>query len=101
MTVELEPWIAVAIASIVTFGTRALGPAIATWLPSTRRAQRFLDSLSTSVVVAIVTGFLARGTLREATAIAAGALVMVLLRRPLLSIVIAVLVAAAWTAHAP
>lgn len=99
MTAELETWTAVAVAATVTFATRALGPVVMIWVPVTRRVQRFLDSLSTSVIVAIVAGFLARGTLREAAAVAAGALVMVLLRKPLLSMATAVVVAATWTAY--
>lgn len=96
MSIELEAWIAITVATAVTFATRALGPAIMARAPSTKRVQRFLDSLSTSVIVAIVAGFLARGTLREAAAIAAGTLAMVVLQRPLLSMVVAVVVAAAW-----
>lgn len=99
MTVELEAWIALSVAAAVTFATRALGPVLMTRVPSTKRVQRFLDSLSTSVIVAIVAGFLARGTLREAAAIAAGALGMVLFQRPLLSMAMAVVVAAAWTGY--
>ncbi len=70
-------------------------------VPATRRVQQFLDSLSTSVIVAIVAGYLARGTLREAVALAAGALTMMLLQKPLLSMVVAMVVAAVWTMARP
>ena len=101
MSADLAPWIAIALATAVTFGTRTLGPVIMAWVPSTKRVQQFLDSLSTSVVVAIVAGFLARGTLREAVAIAAGALAMMLLRKPMLSVLIAMVVAAVWSGISP
>jgi uncharacterized membrane protein len=99
VTAELAPWIVIIVAAGVTFGTRTLGPVFMSWVPSTKRVQRFLDSLSTSVIVAIIAGFLARGTLREAAAIGCGALAMVLFQKPLLSMVIAVAVAAAWSAY--
>ncbi len=101
MSADLAPWIAIAVAAGVTFGTRTLGPVIMARVPSTRRIQHFLDSLSTSVIVAIVAGFLARGTPREAVALAAGALAMMLFRKPMLSMAIAMLVAAAWSSYPP
>jgi uncharacterized membrane protein len=101
VSADLAPWIAIALAAAVTFATRTLGPVLMTRVPSTRRVQRFLDSLSTSVIVAIVAGFLARGTLREAVALAAGAAAMMLLRKPLLSMAIAMAVAALWSACQP
>ncbi len=97
MSADIAPWIAIAVAAAVTFGTRTLGPVIMARVPATRRVQQFLDSLSTSVIVAIVAGYLARGTLREAVALAAGALAMMLLQKPLLSMVVAMVVAAVWS----
>lgn len=101
MGADLAPWIAIALAGVVTFGTRTLGPVIMARVPETRRVQQFLDSLSTSVIVAIVAGYLARGTLREAAALAAGALAMMVLRMPLLSMAVAMAVAAAWSGFLP
>lgn len=101
MSADLAPWIAIAVAAAVTFGTRTLGPVIMARVPATKRVQQFLDSLSTSVIVAIVAGYLARGTLREAAALAAGALAMMLLRQPLLSMAVAMAVAAAWSGFRP
>lgn len=98
MADDSEAWIAVAVAAIVTFATRALGPVIMARVPATERVQRFLDALSTSVIVSIVAEFLARGTMREAAALATGAMALVLFQRPLLSMVIAVVVAASWRA---
>jgi len=96
---DLAPWIAIAVAGAVTFGT--LAPVIMARVPETKRVQQFLDSLSTSVIVAIVAGYLARGTLREAAALAAGALAMMLLRMPMLSMAVAMAVAAAWSGFQP
>ncbi|MDP1839642.1 MAG: AzlD domain-containing protein [Reyranella sp.] len=101
MSADLAPWIAIAVAAGVTFGTRTLGPVIMARVPETKRVQRFLDSLSTSVIVAIVAGFLARGTLREAAALAAGALVMMLFQKPMLSMSTAMVVAAVWSSYPP
>lgn len=101
MTADLAAWIAIVVAAGVTFGTRTLGPIIVARVPETKRVQQFLDSLSTSVIVAIVAGYLARGTLREAAALAAGALAMMLLRTPLLSMAVAMAVAAAWSGFLP
>ncbi len=101
MSADLAPWIAIAVAAGVTFGTRTLGPVIMARVPETKRVQRFLDSLSTSVIVAIVAGFLARGTLREAAALAAGALVMMLFRKPMLSMSTAMVAAAVWSSYPP
>ena len=101
MSPDLAPWVAIAIATVVTFGTRTLGAVIMARVPSTRRVQQFLDSLSTSVIVAIVAGYLARGTLREVVALAAGALAIMLFRKPTLSMAIAMAVAAAWSGFRP
>ena len=98
---DLAPWIAIAVAGAVTFGTRTLGPVIMARVPETKRVQQFLDGLSTSVIVAIVAGYLARGPLREAAALAAGALAMMLLRMPMLSMAVAMAVAAAWSGFQP
>ncbi len=97
MAGDLAPWIAIIVAASVTFATRALGPLVVGWIPSTERFQRFLDSLSSSVIVAIVAGYLARGTLREAFALFVGAVAMVVFRRPMLAMSVAILAAAGWT----
>lgn len=97
MNVEAEAWVAIAIATAVTFATRYLGPVVMMRIPSSTRLLRFLDDLSVSVIVAMVAGFLARGSLREAVAVGVGAAVMVVSRKPWLSMVCAVATAAAWT----
>lgn len=97
MSAEAASWLAIALATVVTFATRFLGPVLMTRIPSSTRLLRFLDHLSLSVIVAMIASFLAKGSLREATAVAVGAAVMMLFRKAWLSMVCAVAVAALWT----
>lgn len=94
---ELEAWIAIALVTAATLVTRFAGPALMARVPFTARVQRFLEVMSISVIVAIVASFLARGGMREAVALAAGAVAMMVFQRPLIALACSVAVAAAWS----
>ncbi len=62
MTGDLAAWTAIALVAAITLFTRLVGPEIMLHVELTPRSKHFLEALSSAVIVAIVAGFLARGT---------------------------------------
>lgn len=89
---------AIAVMAAAALATRLLGPEIMRRLGRSPRAERFLEALSSAVIAGIVATAVARGGWREAAAIAAAAVVMVVGRSALGAMLSGVAVAALWTA---
>ncbi len=91
-------WIAILVVTVATLFTRLVGPEIMLRVKLTPARTRFLEALSTSVIAAILAGFLARGSLREAVALGIGALVMVVTRNAMAAMFVCIAAAATWSA---
>lgn len=97
MNADWQIWLAIVIATVVTFGTRIVGPLIMLRVPLGPRVLRFLDSLSMSVIVAVIASYIARGSMREAVAVASAAVTIIIIKKTWVAIIVAVVVAAMWT----
>lgn len=77
---------ALVVMALVTFVTRAGGLFIMTWIPVSRRVERFLDALSGSVMVALVVPMTLSGDLAMQLAVAAAVAVMLATRNAVLAV---------------
>lgn len=93
----LSAWAAIVLVAGVTLASRLSGPLLMSRMPMSASAERFLQNLSLSVIAALVASMLARGGLREATAVSAAALVMITLRKSIWAMGAGMVVAACWT----
>ncbi len=95
---ELSAYVAIFIVAGVTFGARLFGPLIMQSVGSSVRVERFLESLSVSVIAAIVATVIARGSYRETAAVAVAATVMGASKSAIWAMIAGMIFAAAWTA---
>lgn len=93
----VSAWLAILLVSGVTLASRLSGPILMARLPMSATVERFLQNLSLSVIAALVASMLMRGGLREAAAVTAAALVMIVFRKSIWAMGAGMLVAAAWT----
>tara|TARA_E500000318_G_scaffold49909_2_gene46767 strand:- start:189 stop:512 length:324 start_codon:yes stop_codon:yes gene_type:complete len=83
--------------ALVTAATRIGGPAAIRWVGDSLRVRAFLDSMSVSVLAALVAHYLADSGFREGLAIMLAILVMLMLRNAAAAMVAAMIAAALWT----
>ncbi len=67
------------------------------WISGGVRVRAFLDSMSASVLAALVAHYLAGSGLREGVAVVLAVLVMLMLRNAAAAMVAAMIAAALWT----
>lgn len=92
----ISAWLAILIVAGVTLASRLSGPWIMARFCVSPKIERFLHSLSLSVMASLVASMLARGGWREATAVAVAAGVMISLRRSIWAMAAGMAVAAIW-----
>ncbi|MEM1286366.1 MAG: AzlD domain-containing protein [Pseudomonadota bacterium] len=90
-------YLAIGLMALVTLGTRIGGAYVMRFVPLSARVERFLEAMSSSVLAAIVVTFVARGSLRELSAVAVAILVMVAIRSPVWAMIAAMAFAGGWS----
>lgn len=93
----ISAWVAITLVAGVTLASRLSGPLLMARMPMSASVERFLQNLSLSVIAALVASMLARGGLREASAVAVAALVMITLRKSIWAMGAGMAIAACWT----
>ncbi len=96
MPAELDTYLAIALMAGVTLATRVLGALAMSRVRTTPTVVGFLESLSSSVIVAMVATIVAQGGLRDAAAVVAAAVVMLAFKSPMAAMVTGVACAALW-----
>lgn len=97
MPSDLSAWAAILMIAAITFGSRMAGALLMRHVTISRRVEVFLDAVSISVVAALVASLLAQNGLREATAVLAASLVMLVLKSPVAAMAIGMITAGIWT----
>ena len=98
MPSDLAAYTAILVMAAVTLATRFLGAAIMQRVSASKRVERFLDALSSSVIAGIVATFVAQNGLREAMAVALAGMVMLAFNSAIWAMVSGMVVAALWAA---
>lgn len=96
MTHDWSIWAAIAGMSVATYLTRAGGYWLMSFVRVTRRVERVLRHLGSSVFVAIVLGGAVKGDPAASLAIAVSMLAMLLTRSAPLAVIAGVVAAALW-----
>ena len=91
-------WAAILLVAGMTFASRMAGPLLMTHVGDSPKLRRFLDGLSVSVVSALIAFVVAQAGPREAAAVGAAAVLMVLTRSAVWSMIAGMALAASWTA---
>ena len=88
--------IAITLMEVIAYGSRVLGLMVMSHVPLGPRVRQFVDAMSSSVLIAVITPIIVHGDggVRLA-AIAAGTMAVVL-RSPMVSIAMGMLCAAGW-----
>lgn len=95
---DLAAYTAILIMAAVTLATRILGAEIMQRVSASKRLERSLDALSSSVIAAIVASFVAQHGLREAMAVAMAGIVMLAFNSAIWAMIAGMAVAAFWAA---
>lgn len=90
-------YLAIAIMSVVTLGTRLSGAFMMRFITMSPRLSRFLEAMSASVLAAIVMTFLIQGGTRESVAVGVAIVVMLATRSAFYAMFAAIFAAAGWT----
>ncbi|WP_192036079.1 AzlD domain-containing protein [Halomonas sp. YLGW01] len=99
MTLPVSPagaLTAIVIMALVTYLTRAGGVLMMSWVPIGPRMERFINAMSGSVLVAVITPMAVRGDSAARLALVATLGVMLATRKPLPAIGAGVITAALW-----
>lgn len=83
---------------LATLATRISGPVVMRRVRVTPRVEAFLESMSMSVLVALVAGAIASGGLRTGGAVVVAVVVMLALRNAVGAMVSGMALAALWSA---
>lgn len=94
---SLSVYLAIVLIAALTFGSRLAGPVLMKWMTVSERIERFLDAASLSVIAAIVASMLARSGPREAAAVGAAAIAMLLTRSVVGAMIAGMILAACWS----
>ena len=100
MSGGLATYLAIGLMAVVTLATRITGAAFMTRIRHTPVAERFLQGLSSSVLVAIVATEMAEGGPREIVSVLVAAATALVTRSPVAAMLAGVGCAAAWHAMA-
>jgi uncharacterized membrane protein len=96
MTTDTAVWMTIAVMAITIAATRISGAFVMGRINSNPWVERFLNSMSSSVIVAIVATAVANGGSREILAVSVAVVTVMLLRRPLLGMIAGTLGGALW-----
>lgn len=92
----LDTWTAILIVAGITFASRLAGSLLMRSVTISPAVERFLDTLSVSVIAALVASTVAEGELRDAVAVALAATVMLVSKSAVWAMLAGISVAAAW-----
>ncbi|TVP43471.1 MAG: AzlD domain-containing protein, partial [Halomonas sp.] len=81
---------------VIAYGSRVLGLFIMSRVPLGLRVRRFVDAMSSSVLIAVITPIIVHGDGGARLAAIAAGTVAIVLRSPLVSIAMGMLCAAGW-----
>ncbi|MFQ3231850.1 AzlD domain-containing protein [Reinekea sp.] len=87
-------FIIIAVMTLVTLATRWGGIFIMGFVPISYRVQQFINAMSGSVLVALLTPLAIEGDIGAKLALLATAVTMVVVKKPLIAISVGILVAA-------
>lgn len=93
MSTEAAYWI-IALMALITLITRFAGAYFMSFVPINARVQRFIGAMSSSVLIALLTPIAIQGDMGAKAALAVTALVLLVLKKPLLAIVLGLCTAA-------
>ncbi|MEM8852417.1 MAG: AzlD domain-containing protein [Pseudomonadota bacterium] len=94
---ETATWLAIGLVAAVTLACRLAGPVVMSRIGPSPRIERFLQSLSISVIAALVASIVAQGGPREGAAVGVAALVMLATKSTVLALLAGMATAASWT----
>lgn len=87
---------AIMLMAIISYGSRVLGLLIMARLPLSPTVQLFINAMSSSVLIAIITPIIVHGDGGTRFAAIMAGIVAILLKSPLASIAIGIICAAGW-----
>lgn len=96
MGADASAYLTIIIIAAIVFFNRVIGAELMGFFTMTPRLEAFLKSMALSVFVAIVASAVASNGLRESAAVIVAAIVMVLTKSAIGSMVAGVIAAAAW-----
>jgi len=88
--------IAITLMVVIAYGSRVLGLMVMSHVPLSPRVRRFVDAMSSSVLIAVITPIIVHGDGGVRLAAIAAGTVAVVFRSPLVSIAMGMLCAAGW-----
>lgn len=94
----IDAWVAILVVAGITFASRIVGSVLMRSVTVSPAVERFLDSLSVSVIAALVASIVAQGDLRDATAVGLAAIVMLASKSAVWAMLAGTGIAAAWAA---
>ncbi|MEM9358931.1 MAG: AzlD domain-containing protein [Pseudomonadota bacterium] len=100
MPTEYATWLAILLITGLTLFSRLIGPLLMQRLDASPFISRLLDVTAASVIAALVASIVARGGLREVSAVLLAAAVALRSRSAVLAMVAGMALAAFWTAAA-
>ena len=91
---NLNVWLVIVLMAIVTLATRWGGVYLMTFVPLGPRVRRFIQAMSSSVLVALIAPMAMNGDAGARLALLTTAVAMLVFKRPLLAIASGILMAA-------
>ncbi|MGE6607363.1 AzlD family protein [Halomonas sp. NPDC076908] len=91
-----ESLIAIILMVVIAYGSRVLGLLIMARVPLGPRVRRFIDAMSSSVLIAVITPIIVHGDGGVRIAAIAAGTVAIILKSPLVSIALGMFCAAGW-----
>lgn len=88
--------LAITLMVVIAYGSRVLGLLVMSHVPLGPRVRRFVDAMSSSVLIAVITPIIVHGDGGVRLAALAAGTVAVAFRSPLVSIAMGMLCAAGW-----
>ncbi|UEQ02869.1 AzlD domain-containing protein [Halomonas profundus] len=88
--------IAIMLMVVIAYGSRVLGLLVMSHVPLGPRVRQFVDAMSSSVLIAVITPIIVHGDGGVRLAAIAAGTVAVVMRNPLVSIAMGMLCAAGW-----
>ncbi|KFC50856.1 branched-chain amino acid transporter [Halomonas sp. SUBG004] len=88
--------IAITLMAVIAYGSRVLGLMVMSHVPLGPRVRQFVDAMSSSVLIAVITPIIVHGDGGVRLAAIAAGTVAVVLRSPMVSIAMGMLCAAGW-----
>lgn len=91
-----QSFLAISLMAVIAYGSRVLGLLIMVHVPLSPLVRRFVDAMSSSVLIAVITPMIVHGDGGARLAAVAAGVVTIGLRSPLVSIAVGMTCAALW-----